>query len=276
MPYVSTRNLRLYYERMGEGIPFIIHAHNHRKYLMHQAPYFAQFYDVIVPDRRGCGKSDDVPGPWTAADLAADLRDLMDELGLEKAIVGGISLGGVVSCQFGLDYPDRSNAIVVGHTVPYLWPLGRDWLEAQKEAVAGRGPIIVDQPRSYEWEPRGPLTTAEWFPESAAGRYFATLDSSLGTAESLPKMLDVLGVWDQRPRYDEHHALDVPALVIVGGNEPQKTIELSHEWAQQFKRGEFVIMPNTHHNAGNEHPIAWNGSVHDFLRRNGLPGGRPA
>ena len=260
MPYVSTRNLRLYYERMGEGIPFIIHAHNHRKYLMHQAPYFAQFYDVIVPDRRGCGKSDDVPGPWTAADLAADLRDLMDELGLEKAI----------------DYPDRSNAIVVGHTVPYLWPLGRDWLEAQKEAVAGRGPIIVDQPRSYEWEPRGPLTTAEWFPESAAGRYFATLDSSLGTAESLPKMLDVLGVWDQRPRYDEHRALDVPALVIVGGNEPQKTIELSHEWAQQFKRGEFVIMPNTHHNAGNEHPIAWNGSVHDFLRRNGLPGGRPA
>ena len=50
----------------------------------------------------------------------------------------------------------------------------------------------------------------------------------------------------------------MPALVIVGGNEPQKTIEYSHEWRQQFKRGDFVILPNTHHNAGNENPIGWN------------------
>lgn len=270
MAYAMAGEVRLYYESLGEGTPFILHAHHHRKYLTFQVPYFAQFYRVIVFDRRGTGRSDDPPGPWTAADLARDIRNLMDALEIEKAIVGGISLGGVVSAQFGLDYPERSLALIVGHTVPYLWPLGEQWLQQQIDAVAGKGPIIVNQPRSYEWEAEGPPTTAPWFPESLPGRFFATLDAGLGTPTSIPKALQVLADWDQRPRYPEMARLDVPTLVIVGGNEPQKTIELSHEWAQQFKRGEFVILPNTYHNAGNENPLGWNGAVHGFLRRNGL------
>jgi pimeloyl-ACP methyl ester carboxylesterase len=270
MPYANAGGVRLWYESLGEGTPFILHAHHHRKYIVHQAPYFAQFYRVIVFDRRGCGRSDDPPGPWSAADLAGDIRNLMDALDLEKAIVGGISLGGVVSAQFGLDYPDRAHALIVGHTVPYLWPLGEEWLRQQIAAVNGEGPIIVNQPRSYDWEAEGPPTSGPGFAESETGRFLATLDASLGTQESLPKMLAVLGNWDQRPRYPELHRLDVPALVIVGGNEPQKTIEYSHEWSQQFTRGEFVILPNTYHNAGRENPVGWNGVVHAFLQRNGL------
>lgn len=270
MPYANAGNVKLYYESVGEGTPLILHAHHHRKYLPFQVPYFAQFYRVIVFDRRGTGRSDDPPGPWSAADLARDIRGLMDDLGIDKAVVGGISLGGVVSSQFGLDYPDRSLALIVGHTVPYLWPLGELWLQQQIAAVHGKGPIIVNQPRSYEWEEEGPPTSAAGFEDTDVGRYLATLDRSLGTTESLPKMLNVLADWDQRPRYPEARKLDVPALVIVGGNEPQKTIEYAYEWSLQFKRGEYVILPNTHHNAGNENPIGWNRAVHTFLQRNGV------
>jgi pimeloyl-ACP methyl ester carboxylesterase len=260
--------VKLYYESVGEGTPLILHAHHHNKYMPFQVPYFAQFFRTIVFDRRGCGRSDNPPGPWSAADLAGDIRGLMDELGIEKAIVGGISLGGVVSAQFGLDYPDRSLALIVGHTVPYLWPLGEEWLQQQIDAVAGKGPIIVNQPRSYDWEAEGPPTSVHGFEQTQIGTYVATIDRSLGTTESIPKMLNVLAQWDQRPRYPELQALDVPALVIVGGNEPQKTIEYAYEWSQQFKRGEFVVMPNTHHNAGMENATGWNSAVHTFLLRN--------
>lgn len=270
MPFAQLENRKLYFERVGQGTPLILHGHNHRWYMPYQVPYFSQFYDVIVFDRRGCGRSDDAPGPWTAANLAADIIGLMDALDVPQAIVGGISLGGVVSSQFGLDYPERAHAIVVGHTVPYLWPLGAEWVQQQQAALRGETPIIVHQPRSYDWEAEGPPTTVEGFDQTPAGQFIATVDTSLGTAESLPKMLDVLAVWDQRPRFPECNGLDVPALVIVGGNEPQKTIEHSHIWAQQFKRGEFVILPNTHHNAGVENPIGWNAAVHGFLQRNGL------
>ena len=270
MPHTQAGEIRLYFERVGQGIPLILHGHNHRWYMPYQVPYFSQFYEVIVFDRRGCGRSDDAPGPWTAADLAADIRNLMDALEIPKAIVGGISLGGVVSSQFGLDYSGRAHAIVVGHTVPYLWPLGAEWIQQQHAALRGDGPIIVNQPRSYTWEESGPPTTAAGFEQTPAGQFIATIDASLGTKDTLPKMLDVLTVWDQRPRFPECERLEIPALVIVGGNEPQKTIEHAHTWAQQFKRGEFVILPNTHHNAGIENPLGWNKAIHSFFKRNGL------
>lgn len=271
MPYLEAGGVRLYYERVGEGLPLILQAHHHSAWMPFQVPYFSQFYQVITFDRRGTGRSDSPPGPWTAADCARDVRNLMDALQIERAIVGGASLGGVIACEFGLDYPDRALALIVGHTVPWLWPLGRQWLEDEIAAVErGERPIVM-QPRSYDWEASGPLTAAPEFAESLAGRYFRTLEGGVGKDQrSAVAGLRVLLDWDLRPRYAELRALPVPALVIVGGNEPQKTIELSYEWHQQFGNAEYVILPNTHHGAARENPLGWNEAVHGFLRRHGL------
>ena len=270
MPYANAGGVRLYYESAGEGTPLLLHGHGHLGWMPFQVPYFAQFYRVIVFDRRGTGRSDDPPGPWSAADLAADVRNLMDALEIEQAVVGGASLGGVISAQFGLDYPDRALALIVGHTTPYLWPLGRQWLQDQIAAAERDEPVVVFQPRSYDWEEQGPPTIAAGFADTPVGRYLATLGRSLGTRESIATMLNVLMDWDQRPRYPEMRRLAVPVLVIVGGNEPQKTIELSYEWHQQFRDSDYVILPNAHHGATAENPIGWNRAVHGFLQRHGL------
>src|SRR5215216_477567 len=261
MPRAKAGDVSLYYESVGEGTPFVLHAHDRLSYMPFQVPYFSRFYRVIVFDRRGTGRSDSPPGPWSPADLARDILNLMDALEIDKAIVGGISLGGVVSSQFGLDYPDRALALIVGGTVPRLWPLGEAWLDQQIEAAKGNAPVIVKQPRSYDWEEDGPPTQAPGFAATQYGQYLASLSTRMGTPDALVKMLHVLKGWDQSPRYPELRQLDIPALVIVGGNEPQKTLEYSYEWSQQFKRGEYVILPNTHHGAGRENPIGWNKTV---------------
>jgi pimeloyl-ACP methyl ester carboxylesterase len=270
MPYARTNGIALYYESVGEGTPFILPGHHHRWFLPFQVPYFAQFYRVIVFDRRGTGRSDNPPGPWTAGDLAADVAGLMDALAIERAIVGGISLGGIVSSQFALDFPHRALALIIGGTIPRLWPLADDWLQQQMAAVEGKGPIIVHQPRSYDWEDEGPPTIVPGFEETPAGRFMATLDNNFGDQSAMLNMLNVLSGWDQSPRYAELAQLAAPALIIVGANEPQKTIELSLEWSRQFKTSDFVILPNTHHNAGLENPVGWNSAVHRFLRRHGF------
>src|SRR6185437_9059845 len=131
MPYVDAGGVRLFYESAGEGTPLILQGHHHLGWMVFQIPYFSQHYRVITFDRRGTGRSDDPPGPWSIADFARDLRNLMDALDIDKAIVGGNSLGGVISSQFGLDYPDRSLALIVGHTTPHFWPLGVQWLKDQ-------------------------------------------------------------------------------------------------------------------------------------------------
>ncbi len=270
MPYANAGATRLYYESIGDGMPLILQGHGHMGWMPFQVPYFSQFYRVIVFDRRGTGRSDTPPGPWTAADLARDVRNLMDALAVDTAIVGGNSLGGIVTAQFGLDYPECAAALIVGHTTPYLWPLGRQWLVEQIEAARRDEPVVVFQPRSYEWEEQGPPTIADGFGDTPVGRYLATLNRGMGSRDAIIAMLNVLMNWDQRPRYEEMHRLEIPVLVIVGGNEPQKTIELSYEWHTQFKNSDYVILPNTHHGAAAENPIGWNRAVHGFLGRHGL------
>lgn len=75
---------------------------------------------------------------------------------------------------------------------------------------------------------------------------------------------------DLRPRYPELNRLEVPALVIVGGHEPQKTIEVANEWHQQIPGSEYAILPDAYHAAAREESVAWNARVHGFLKRHGL------
>lgn len=271
MPRITAGEIELFYESVGEGMPLVLQAHHHLPWMSYQLPYFSQFYRVITFDRRGTGRSANPPGDWTIADFARDCKNLLDALGIERAIVGGASLGGVIACQFGLDYPERALALIVGHTIPYLWPLGAEWIEEQVAAVErGERPVVM-QPRSYPWEAAGPPTSNPAFRDTPAAVYAGTLNAAgAGTPEAAIKMLRSLGNWDIRPRYPELHRLTISTLVIVGGHEPQKTIELSYEWRQQIPGSEFAVLPDAYHGAAREEPVAWNARVHDFLKRHSL------
>jgi pimeloyl-ACP methyl ester carboxylesterase len=99
--------------------------------------------------------------------------------------------------------------------------------------------------------------------------------ASVGTGmgrdpESVRKMHRALLSWDQRPRYTELQRLRVPALFIVGANEPQKTLELMCEWQKQVPDSELVILRESFHAAHRENALAWNDAVQSFLVRHGL------
>ncbi len=273
MPRVMAGDVELYYESVGEGTPFVLQAHDHTPWLFAQAPVFSQRYRVLVYDRRGTGRSASPPGPWSAADLANDLAAFLDALGIERAIVGGSSLGGVVTAQFAVDHPGRALALVIGHTVPYVDDEGRSWLEEEvANARAGRPPI-VRQPRSSPDEKEGPLTTDPAFAASPWGAMMARTGTGLGrTAEERALGIAVLREWDQRTRRAELAKIDVPTLVIVGEREPRTTVEGAREWASWIPGAEFVMLPGAHHAAPREAAPAWNAAVQGFLDRHGLGG----
>jgi pimeloyl-ACP methyl ester carboxylesterase len=271
MPRIDAGGVELYYESLGEGTPLVLQGHDHSPWLFFQAPYFSQQYRFLTFDRRGTGRSADPPGSWTIADFARDLRAFLDALGIERAIVGGSSLGGIITAQFAVDYPGRALALVIGHTVPYLWDLAREWVDSLMDDARGGRTGIELQPRSYEWEEAGLPTTNPAFAQSDIGRLMASVGTGLGrNTEAVLKMHEAIRAWDQQPRYQELNALQVPALVLVGANEPQKTIELAYEWHCQIPSSEFVILRDTFHAAPRENPLAWNRAVHQFLNRHGL------
>jgi len=272
MPRVTVNSTELYYEEAGEGQPLILQAHALLPWLQFQVPFFAQRYRVITFDRRGTGRSASPAGDWTVAGFAADVRGLMDALGIAQAVIGGASLGGMIACQFGLDYPERARALVIGHTVPYLWPLGQQWNRDLMAAMDAGDPGIPTQPRSYEWEAAGPPSQHPEFARSPFGKLYA--DSArvapATTGEAAARMTRAIDGWDLRPRYAELNAMTVPSLVIVGGHEPQRTVELAYEWHQQMPASEFSLMPDAYHGAAREQPIEWNNAVYAFLQRHGL------
>ena len=268
MPRVIANGVELFYESLGEGTPLVLHGHDHTPWLFFQAPVFSQTYRFITFDRRGTGRSASPPGEWTVADFANDIAGLLDALEIEQAIVGGSSLGGIVTAQFAVDYPDRLRAMIVGHTTPYFWPLAREWVE---ELMGGAQPTLGAQPRSYDWEPEGPPTTNPVFAASPIGKLMASVGTGLGRdAESVRKMHRALLQWDQRPGYPELHALRVPALFIAGANEPQRTLELIVEWQQQVPDSELAILRDCYHAAHRENAPLWNAAVQSFLARHEL------
>src|SRR3979490_691944 len=196
MPWVVGGPVELFYESVVEGVAMLLQAHDHTPWLFGQAPVFSQRYRFLTYDRRGTGRSASPPRDWTPAALANALAGLLDALGIERAIVGGSSLGGVVTAQFAVDHPGRALALVIGHTVPYMDAEGRAWRE-EEAAPAGAGrPAIVRQPRSGPDEKEGPPTTDPNFAASTWGKMMAATGTGLGrTADERARAIAGLRAW---------------------------------------------------------------------------------
>lgn len=110
----QVNGIELRYEMQGDG-PDVILTHGMGGRLEvwdGTARELAKRYRVTTWDVRGFGESSKPPGPVTPEDWAADLRGLMDQIGIDKAAQIGHSMGGVIVQCFALDYPARTRALI--------------------------------------------------------------------------------------------------------------------------------------------------------------------
>jgi 3-oxoadipate enol-lactonase len=112
--------VRIAWERHGGGPPLLlIHGLGYARWGWEPVlPGLAERFSVVLFDNRGIGESDAPPGPYTAAELAADAVQVLDEARIERAHVVGTSLGGMVAQELALSYPDRVDRLVLACTTP--------------------------------------------------------------------------------------------------------------------------------------------------------------
>ena len=119
MATVKVNGVELYYEVHGSGPPLLLImglGANATAWDM-QVPAFSEHFTVVAFDNRGAGRSEKPPGPYTMHQMSLDAARLMDELGVTKSHVFGMSMGGMIAQEYTLDNPDRVEKLVLGGTM---------------------------------------------------------------------------------------------------------------------------------------------------------------
>jgi 3-oxoadipate enol-lactonase len=107
------------YDRAGSGDPvlLVMGLGTPRIGWFHQFSFLSQTYDVTSFDNRGVGETV-APGSWTIHEMAADAIGLADSMGYERFHLVGISMGGMISQEVALNYPDRVRSLTLMATSP--------------------------------------------------------------------------------------------------------------------------------------------------------------
>lgn len=153
MPFaVALDGTRLDFEVSGDGKPLLLLSGQGQARHMWRlaAPLLARQFQVICMDYRGTGASDKPQKPaYSTRGFAADAIAVLDALGIAKAAVYGISMGGRVCQWLGIDYPERISTLVLGATTPGKHGIPRD---AEANAWLQTGDIARITPLLYSAE----------------------------------------------------------------------------------------------------------------------------
>ncbi|HYM14489.1 MAG TPA: alpha/beta fold hydrolase, partial [Dehalococcoidia bacterium] len=116
-------NIEINYEMHGDGPPLVL-AHGYTATLdmwREQVPALSAKYRLVIYDTRGHGATT-APADMDAYDMVrgyvADQAALIDHLGIDRAYVGGLSMGGMIAQEFALRHPERVRALLLFDTGP--------------------------------------------------------------------------------------------------------------------------------------------------------------
>ncbi|HLK87742.1 MAG TPA: alpha/beta hydrolase [Candidatus Binataceae bacterium] len=271
MPYVMTDDgVKLYYEEAGEGVAVLfVHefAGDHRSYEP-QMRYFARRYRCVAYNARGYPPSD-VPGEvgrYSQARARDDIRAMLDGLGIDRAHVVGVSMGGFAALHFGMRYGDRARSLVIGGC-GYGAEKGR---RAQFQEEAENAALMFDRIGMAEGAKRyalGPTRVQLQNKDPRGWREFAAQmaeHSAPGSANTLR------GVQKERPSLfdlvDEMRTIAVPCLVMAG-DEDDPCLEASLLMKRTIASAALAVLPRTGHALNLEEPALFNALVDDFFHQ---------
>jgi pimeloyl-ACP methyl ester carboxylesterase len=122
MAMINREGVGIYYEVHGSGPPLLLtHGYSSTSQMWQgQVEALSKHHKLILWDMRGHGRSDYPadPAAYSEALTVADMAALLDEVGADRAIVGGLSLGGYMSLAFYRAHPERVSALLIIDTGP--------------------------------------------------------------------------------------------------------------------------------------------------------------
>jgi 3-oxoadipate enol-lactonase len=261
MPFASRDGVEIWWEERGAGSPLlmVMGFGNSSALWGPLADALAQDFRVILVDNRGTGRSDRPAGPYTVPEMAADALAVLDDAGIDKATVFGVSLGGVIAQQIAITDPDRVSGLVLGCTTcPAHSESGsRVALSLLLLGAFLPPPVTRRLMRPYTYSARTPLTTIAGFTAvrkaAAASRRTVWRQASAGMFETCSRI----------------GSLDTPTLVIHGSDDRLIPVSNGRRLAELIPGAAFVELANAGHMFFLEHPDATVAAVREHLLARG-------
>lgn len=188
---------------------------------------------LITYDTRGHGRSHAPTPRATLAELAADLIAVLDDAGVPRACVVGISLGGMTALQCALDWPDRVAGLVACHCRAGIDPAGIDGWNQRLQALREQGLEALVEPTLARW-------FAADFREARPDRIDETRAMIRRTSpvgyEACVRAIQGIALTDRLP------AIRVPALVLAGAQDAAASPDTMRAMAEAIPGAVFEVL----------------------------------
>ena len=259
---LSTDGAEIFHSESGEGEPIV---------LLHGYPLSGALFErvrdrlddehrVVTIDHRGYGKSTTPEPVEDVSTYASDALAVMEDLGIEEAVVGGMSMGGPIMFEMYRQDPDVFRAMIAidtnhlpaGEIEAGIWRGAEDALEASG-GVSSIIPFLMPNMLTGETRLVEAPATADYL---AAAMEQASLDGALGGARVLASRPDSTDVIE---------GLDVPLLVLVGREDTVYPVAISQAMADLAPEAEVAVIPSASHAAIFERPEESAQAILDFV-----------
>lgn len=274
--FVEVNGLRVHYKTMGQGEPALLLLHGFAASVFTWREVMGPLSEigtVIAFDRPAFGLTErPMPGEWQgqnpySPEAQANLTvALMDELGVERAVLVGNSAGGAVTMLTALEHPDRVQALVLVDPAIYVGGGVPGWIRPvlQTPQMRRLGPLFVRSIRTWgeefgrsAWHDPSRLTPEIW-----AG-YTRPLQ-----AENWDRALWEFTLASHPTGLPERLAqIHMPTLVITGDDDRIVPTEQSVRLAGELPNAELVVIPHCGHVPHEECPQEFLQAVRRFVNK---------
>ena len=234
--FIQVNGLRLYYETYGAGTPVIL-LHGGLETCQMWAPvipFFSAYYQVIAPDSRAHGRTDNPAGEFSFPLLAQDIALFIQALGLQKPLVVGYSNGGQTALHMAMTYPGLVRGYMVGGIFNSMTD---EWRQMMQGVLGIEGSGIVDTERVIQEHPEVVRSLQEKHDAFREPGYWKSLliqtsqcwwDPPVHTQADLAKIVD-------------------PVLFWCGDRDVLCPPEQSLEMYRMVNQAELAVIPNADH-----------------------------
>jgi 3-oxoadipate enol-lactonase len=271
MPVCQVNDININYKEYGKGFPLVL-AHPFRASLEFWAPQIEEFsprYRVIAYDVRGHGLSSAPAGEenYTLDILVEDLHHLLAHLEVDKAYVGGLSLGGAIALGYACRHPEMVKALLVFDIHGGFHPPADPAVEAAMAEGMARGEKYARERGMADFA-RRQLATGTAFPpvpddEALREEYVermarVPLNGYIGIGRARP--------WEAEWQCAEVDGIKVPTLIVVGADDVPGTVAGTAILHEHIKGSRYVIIKGSAHETAYWQPDLFNRAVSDFLQ----------